>query len=60
MSKPKKMGRPKATVARKQFNVRLSDEERAKVESAATADRRTVSDWARLALLDAAERKAGR
>lgn len=34
--------------------VRLSAEERAQVDAAAERDRRTVGDWARLALLDAA------
>ncbi len=52
----KKTGRPAGTVARKQFNVRLSDEERAKLQRKADAARRKLSDWARLALLDAAEK----
>ena len=57
MSPAKKVGRPKsAAPARDQINVRLREGERAKLVQAAERDRRTLSDWARLALLDAAEK----
>ena len=54
---PRKRGRPAtlpSSVREAVVYVRLSAEERARVDAAAAADRRTVGDWARLALLDAA------
>jgi len=43
-----------------QINVRVSEAEREAIESAAAADQRRLSDWARLALLRAARRKPRR
>jgi uncharacterized protein (DUF1778 family) len=43
-----------------QIGVRLTSAERQALESAAAADQRKISDWARLALLRAAKRRSRR
>lgn len=56
MTSPRKRGRPArlpADVREAVVYVRLSAAERAQVDAAAKRDRRTVGEWARLALLDA-------
>ena len=57
MTSPRKRGRPAVLpveAREKVVYVRLSSDERAAVGAAAERARRTVGDWARLALIDAA------
>lgn len=56
MTSPRKRGRPArlpSDVREAVVYVRLSAAERAQVDAAAERARRTVGEWARLALLDA-------
>lgn len=50
-------GRPRSnSPAREQLNIRLRAGEKAKLQRAADVAQRTISDWARLILLDVARK----